>query len=142
MGCLATVVWDDGYLAYDFGDHPLNPRRLEFTISLARELGVLDNVTVLAPVTATDTELRTVHDESYLQAVRVAGADAVEVTVPADGRETGELRVSAPSETVPELARALVAADVDITGLHAVERSLEEVFFDLTRTEAPVEVPA
>jgi acetoin utilization protein AcuC len=75
MGCLATVVWDDGYLAYDFGDHPLNPRRLEFTISLARELGVLDNVAILAPASATDTELLTVHDEAYLQAVREASVD-------------------------------------------------------------------
>ena len=65
-----------GYLAYDFGDHPLNPRRLEFTISLARELGVLDNVAVLAPATATDTELLTVHDEDYLQAVRAASTDS------------------------------------------------------------------
>ena len=41
----------------------------------------------------------------------------------------------------PELARALVGAGVDITELTPVERSLEDVFFDLTRT-VPEEVPA
>jgi acetoin utilization protein AcuC len=76
MGCLATVVWDEGYLGYDFGDHPLNPRRLEFTISLARELGVLDNAAVLAPAPATSVELLTIHDEDYLRAVRAASTDS------------------------------------------------------------------
>jgi ABC-2 type transport system ATP-binding protein len=86
-------------------------------------------------------------DRALAVAMRVAGDDAVEVTVPADRRD-GELRISAPADRVPELARALVAADVDITGLHSVERSLEEVFFDLTGTTthhpatASEEVPA
>ena len=34
------------YLAYDFGDHPLNPVRLDLTMRLARELGVLDRLDV------------------------------------------------------------------------------------------------
>ena len=75
MGCTAGVVWDEGYLAYDFGDHPLNPVRLDLTIRLARELGVLDAVTVLAPVPADEAQLLTVHDADYLAAVREAGAD-------------------------------------------------------------------
>ncbi|HEY3004399.1 MAG TPA: acetoin utilization protein AcuC, partial [Kribbellaceae bacterium] len=75
MGCTAGVVWDEGYLAYDFGDHPLNPLRLDLTIRLARELGVLDAVTVLAPVPADERQLLTVHDPDYLAAVREAGAD-------------------------------------------------------------------
>ncbi|HEY6747551.1 MAG TPA: ABC transporter ATP-binding protein [Mycobacteriales bacterium] len=66
-------------------------------------------------------------DRALAVALRVAGDDAVEVA-------DGQLRISAPADRVPELARALVAADVDITGLHSVERSLEEVFFDLTGT--------
>lgn len=75
MECRASVIWDEGYLAYDFGDHPMNPIRLDFTIRLARELGVLDRVEVLAPKQATVTQLLTVHDADYLQAVRDAGAD-------------------------------------------------------------------
>ncbi|HST64175.1 MAG TPA: ABC transporter ATP-binding protein [Mycobacteriales bacterium] len=80
-------------------------------------------------------------DRALAVAMRVIGDDAVEVA-------DGELRIAAPADRVPELARALVAADVDITGLHSVERSLEEVFFDLTGTTthhlttASEEVPA
>jgi ABC-2 type transport system ATP-binding protein len=74
-------------------------------------------------------------DRALAVASRLAGDDAVEVT-------DGEVRIAAAADRVPELARALVAADVDVTGLHSVERSLEEVFFDLTRTETPEKVPA
>jgi ABC-2 type transport system ATP-binding protein len=49
--------------------------------------------------------------------------------------------VSGPAAQAPELARALVGAGIDITELTPVERSLEDVFFDLTRT-VPEEVPA
>lgn len=70
MTCTAAVVWDEGYLAYDFGDHPLNPIRLDLTIRLARELGVLDQVTLVAPQPATQAQLLTVHDAAYLDAVR------------------------------------------------------------------------
>jgi ABC-2 type transport system ATP-binding protein len=59
----------------------------------------------------------------------VAGDDAVEVDGPV-------LRVSGPAAQAPELARALVGAGVDIAELTPVERSLEDVFFDLTRTTA------
>ncbi|MCU1655467.1 MAG: Deacetylase superfamily, partial [Pseudonocardiales bacterium] len=55
MGCRASAIWDDGYLAYDFGDHPLNPIRLDLTIRLAGELGVLDGLDVLAPEPAGET---------------------------------------------------------------------------------------
>ena len=29
--CETGAIWDEGYLAYDFGDHPLNPVRLDLT---------------------------------------------------------------------------------------------------------------
>jgi acetoin utilization protein AcuC len=75
VACDAKVIWDEGYLAYDFGDHPMNPIRLDFTIRLARELGVLDQVELIGPTAATEAELLTVHDATYLQAVRDASAD-------------------------------------------------------------------
>ena len=73
-------------------------------------------------------------DRALAVAMPVAGDDAVEV----DG---AALRVSGPAAQAPELARALVGAGVDITELTPVERSLEDVFFDLTRA-VPEEVPA
>ena len=36
------VTWDEALLGYDMGDHPLDPVRVELTMALARELGVLD----------------------------------------------------------------------------------------------------
>lgn len=75
MDCSAGVVWDEGYLAYDFGDHPMNPIRLDLTIRLARALGVLDRVEVIAPRPATETELLSVHSSNYLAAVRQASSD-------------------------------------------------------------------
>jgi acetoin utilization protein AcuC len=75
VACSAAAVWDEGYLAYDFGDHPLNPVRLDLTIRLARELGVLDRLDVLPPKPADETALRTVHDADYLDAVRQASDD-------------------------------------------------------------------
>ncbi len=69
----AVVIWDETLLGYDLGGrHPLNPIRLDLTIRLARSLGVLDGVQPLAPVLATDDELRTVHSEGYVTAVRQA----------------------------------------------------------------------
>jgi len=75
MACDAGVVWDEGYLTYDFGEHPMNPIRLDLTMRLARELGVLDRVTLVEPQPADDSQLRLAHDQDYLEAVRTAGAD-------------------------------------------------------------------
>src|SRR5580693_8570077 len=75
MGCSASAIWDERYLAYDFGDHPLNPVRLELTIRMARELGVLDALNVLPPVAADEAALLTTHGAEYLAAVRQASVD-------------------------------------------------------------------
>ncbi|WP_158882576.1 acetoin utilization protein AcuC [Amycolatopsis anabasis] len=68
-----AVVWDSALLGYDLGgDHPFNPVRLELTIRLATELGVLDGVPLLVPKPASDAELLRVHAEEYLEAVKQA----------------------------------------------------------------------
>jgi acetoin utilization protein AcuC len=69
------IPWDEALLAYDFGpDHPLAPVRVELTMALARELGVLDAEGVrLVPVhPAGDEDLELVHDRAYLEVVRHA----------------------------------------------------------------------
>jgi acetoin utilization protein AcuC len=68
-------VWDDAYLAYDFGDHPLHPIRLDLTIRLARSLGVLDHVELRQPTPASETTLLTAHTPDYLAALRIASED-------------------------------------------------------------------
>ncbi|KUL35826.1 acetoin utilization protein AcuC [Actinoplanes awajinensis] len=72
-----AVVWDKALLDYDMGDHPLNPVRIELTMALARELGVLDRpgVQLITPRPATEAELTRVHRADYLDAVRQAPID-------------------------------------------------------------------
>src|SRR6185312_9884748 len=72
-----AVVWDEALLDYDLGDHPLNPVRVELTMALARDLGVLDRpgVRIVAPDSADDAALTRVHNPAYLQAVRAAPHD-------------------------------------------------------------------
>jgi acetoin utilization protein AcuC len=75
MACNACAIWDEGYLRYDFGDHPMRPLRLDLTIRLARSLGVLDRLEVCAPTPADEAALLSVHDADYLRAVRTASED-------------------------------------------------------------------
>jgi acetoin utilization protein AcuC len=72
-----VVVWDEALLGYNLGDHPLDPVRVELTIALAREFGVLDRdgVTVVRPEPADDAALTRVHDPGYLAAVKAAPDD-------------------------------------------------------------------
>lgn len=71
------VVWDESLLAYDLGEHPLDPVRVELTMALARELGVFDRpgVRMVAPTPADEAMLRRVHRPDYLDAVRAAPDD-------------------------------------------------------------------
>ena len=72
------VVWDDVLSSYDFGPaHPLRPLRLELTMALARQLGVLEapGVEVRSPRAADDDVLELVHDPLYVASVRRAPDD-------------------------------------------------------------------
>jgi acetoin utilization protein AcuC len=69
----AAVVWTPEFLSYDLGDdHPLDPVRLDLTMRLATELGVLEGVETLAPQPAPDEEVQRVHLPSYMTAVKSA----------------------------------------------------------------------
>ena len=73
MSRALRVLWDEKLTSYDFGPgHPMAPVRVELTMALARELGVLDrpNVTVSGFDTADDVLLELVHDPDYIQAVK------------------------------------------------------------------------
>jgi acetoin utilization protein AcuC len=69
------VVWNEALLDYDLGDHPLDPVRVELTMALARDLGVLDRpgVRLEAPALADDTALLRVHTPEYLKVIKAAG---------------------------------------------------------------------
>lgn len=67
----ARVYWDDVMTGYDFGpSHPMNPLRLDLTMRLARSLGVLDTIEVVAPTSATGAELELVHTPAFIEAVK------------------------------------------------------------------------
>jgi acetoin utilization protein AcuC len=76
MAHRTSVIWDDGFTAYDFGpEHPMGPVRLDLTTRLSRALGVLDHAEILSPEVATDELLATVHEPAYIAAVKRASED-------------------------------------------------------------------
>ncbi|MGI5485264.1 acetoin utilization protein AcuC [Microtetraspora malaysiensis] len=72
QGCgSARVLWEDALTSYDFGPgHPLAPIRVELTMALARDLGVLDRVEVAGCAPASDDEIALVHRRDYIKAVK------------------------------------------------------------------------
>ena len=57
MSASVLLVWHEDLMKYDLGGtHPMHPGRLEMTIALARDLGVLarPNLRVVAPDPASD----------------------------------------------------------------------------------------
>jgi len=75
VGCSVAAPWDPRLLGYDFGpSHPLAPVRVELTIALATELGVVDRLDVAEFDAAPEEMLRLVHTADYIEAVRRAGA--------------------------------------------------------------------
>ena len=76
--CTLHLAWDDRLTRYDFGpSHPLAPVRVELTVELARDFGVLDGpgVSVAAPQPATPADLELVHDPGYIGIVRQVSAE-------------------------------------------------------------------
>jgi acetoin utilization protein AcuC len=69
------LLWDEDLMTYDLGGtHPMHPGRLELTLALARDFGVLDRagLRIAAPHPATDEMLALVHDPAYIEVVRGA----------------------------------------------------------------------
>ncbi|MFG2072057.1 acetoin utilization protein AcuC [Nonomuraea maritima] len=78
MSRSARVVWDDALTTYDFGPgHPLAPVRVELTMALARQLGVLDKIETVGCVPASDDELTMVHQPGYIEAVKRVSASGL-----------------------------------------------------------------
>lgn len=68
----SVIVWDPALIEYNFGrSHPMSPIRVELTMALVRDLGLLDvdGVRLVDPVDG-EPFLATVHDQDYIDAVR------------------------------------------------------------------------
>ncbi|MFD4294852.1 acetoin utilization protein AcuC [Rhodococcus sp. NPDC058505] len=88
-GADGVVVWSPDYLDYRWSaDHPMNPTRLDLTMSLARGLGLIEGAEIVAPHPATDADLLRIHTPGYIAAVKAAGAGPVQGL--ADARADGE----------------------------------------------------
>ncbi len=77
MECLgpASVIFEPTLTEYDFGpQHPMSPVRVDLTMRLAADLGVLDGRlrTVSAPMASSD-QIATVHDAALIEAVERCG---------------------------------------------------------------------
>jgi len=67
----AVLVHCEELTRYDFGSqHPMAPGRVAHTIALARALGVLDRMRIVAPSPIDEALLRTVHAADYIEAVK------------------------------------------------------------------------
>jgi ABC-2 type transport system ATP-binding protein len=102
-------------------------------------VGVISGGRLLRESTVADlrggTTLRvraTPTDRALAVAMRVAGDDGVHVT------DHG-LVLDLPADAAPDLTRQLVAADVDVHEVAPLERTLEEVFFEMTSTDHEME---
>ncbi len=72
--CEASVIFDESLTQYDFGPtHPMAPIRVDLTMRLAEQLGVLDGLRLVAPPFATDDQLLSVHSDDLIAAVTACG---------------------------------------------------------------------
>jgi acetoin utilization protein AcuC len=74
----ATVVFDPSLTEYDFGpSHPMSPVRIDLTMRLATELGVVgDRLRAVPAPFATAEQIATVHDVRLIEAVERSGRTA------------------------------------------------------------------
>ncbi|TNM36711.1 ATP-binding cassette domain-containing protein [Nocardioides albidus] len=106
---------------------------------ICHRVGVIDDGRLLRESTVAElrggVSLRvraTPEPEALAVAMRLAGDDGVR-------RDTdGSLLLTLPADRAPDVARALVEARVDVHEITAAERSLEEVFFEMTSQKESV----
>ncbi len=68
-----ALIWDDGPIAYDFGpSHPLRPLRVQLTVDLIRDCGLVDaeGVRTLPRAAFGDDDVLRIHTPAYVDTVR------------------------------------------------------------------------
>ena len=117
------VPWDEALLEYDLGPtHPLHPVRVELTVALAHEMGVLarPHVEVVAPTPVAEDVLDLVHDRAYVRAVKRAPDDVMGRLALRHGLGTGDNPVFDGMHEAGVLVAGatLAAADAVLRGTH------------------------
>jgi acetoin utilization protein AcuC len=118
-----ALVWADELAGYRFRPgHPLDPRRLELTVSLIQAMELVGDArrTIVVPRDATDAELETVHSAEYIDAVRAVSADPTTLVERRFGLGTEDVPIVAGMH---EMARAVVGATLTAAELVASGRA-------------------
>ncbi|WP_349408169.1 acetoin utilization protein AcuC [Pseudalkalibacillus sp. SCS-8] len=69
-----VFIFSDQLLTYKFSNkHPFNPLRFKMTYELLREAGILQDDQIVKPRKATDEEIKLIHNEDYVNAIKLAG---------------------------------------------------------------------
>ena len=77
MSGRAAIVHDLALEGYGFGgDHPFNPRRVRLALELCEALGLLEHFPFVPSEPATEEDLTTVHNLTYVRMVQKAGSGA------------------------------------------------------------------
>ncbi|MCL3820266.1 acetoin utilization protein AcuC [Aeromicrobium wangtongii] len=67
----ACIVYDEHLTQYNFGQsHPMAPVRIELTMELADELGIVEGLDVVGAKPATEDELALIHTPLYIERVQ------------------------------------------------------------------------
>lgn len=115
-----ALVWSDELAGFRFRPgHPLDPRRLELSVSLIRSMGLLDGHAVVEPGPGSDEDLLSVHDPDYVEAVRAASADPGARVDPRFGLGTQDVPVV---PRMHEMSRAVVGSTLTAAELVASGR--------------------
>jgi acetoin utilization protein AcuC len=71
----ACIVHDEHLTHYNFGQsHPMAPVRIDLTMELADELGIVDGLDVVGATPATEDELALIHSPAYIERVQKLSA--------------------------------------------------------------------
>jgi acetoin utilization protein AcuC len=107
---MLTVLYDDAYLAYDFGPgHPFTPLRQRLLVTALEGLGV-ETTAFVAPPPATRDDVLGVHDADYVAAVERASRGERWAGMEGFGLGTGDVPAFAGMD---EAARALVGGTLE-----------------------------
>jgi acetoin utilization protein AcuC len=69
-----SFIYSEELLKYKFSaEHPFNQFRLKLTVDLLHKLGALKHEQILSPRIATEEELYLIHDQNYVEAIKLAG---------------------------------------------------------------------
>lgn len=78
----SVFVYSEDLLSYKFNsNHPFNQIRVKLTLDLLKHLKAIEEHHIIPPRSATEEELLLIHDESYVNAVKLAGKGQLPVEI-------------------------------------------------------------